>query len=206
MAEPAYAREVFINCPFDPEYQNLFNAIVFAVFDCGYRARCAKEIDDSSEVRIDAITRIIASCKFGIHDLSRTELDKESGLPRFNMPLELGMFLAAKRLGGRRQREKVCLILDRSQYRYQRFVSDIAGQDIRSHRNSPRIAIRMVRDWLSTASGRVNIPGGAAIHGRYRLFRRDLPKVCARFQLTPQELTFNDHADMISRWLEETAA
>lgn len=31
-------------------------------------------MDDSSEVRIDEIVRLIRECKYGIHDISRTEL------------------------------------------------------------------------------------------------------------------------------------
>lgn len=57
-----YAINVFINCPFDVEYLPIFRAIIFTVFDCGYIARCAREIDDSSEVRIDKIIKIISNC------------------------------------------------------------------------------------------------------------------------------------------------
>jgi len=130
MARNEYAQGVFINCPFDSEYKPLFEAIAFAVLACGFRPRCALEIDDSSEVRIDKIFKIIAECKYGIHDISRTEVTSASGLPRFNMPLELGMFLATKRFGAGRQRQKVCLILDSMPYRYQQFISDIAGQEV----------------------------------------------------------------------------
>jgi hypothetical protein len=122
-----YSINVFINCRFDAAYKPLFEALVFAITHCGFRPRCALEIDDGSQVRIDKIFRVIEECRFGIHDLSRTELDTSSRLPRFNMPLELGMFLAAKRFGEARQRTKVCLILDRDSYRYQKFISDIRG-------------------------------------------------------------------------------
>src|SRR5438105_5993198 len=108
MARNYYDKSVFINCPFDPQYQPLFEAILFAVLDCDLRPRCALEIADASEVRIDKIFKIIADCKYGIHDISRTEVTAASGLPRFNMPLELGIFLAAKRFGAGRQRKKVC--------------------------------------------------------------------------------------------------
>jgi hypothetical protein len=111
----------------------LFHSIVFTVIHCGFRARCAQEIDDSGQVRIDKILKIVEDCQYGIHDLSRTELDRSSRLPRFNMPLELGLFLGAKRFGASLQRRKTCLILDRQPHRYQKFISDIAGQDIRSH-------------------------------------------------------------------------
>jgi hypothetical protein len=65
---------------------------------------------------------------FGVHDISMTELDRLTGLPRFNMPLELGLFLGAHRFGSKDQRRKVALILDRERYRCQAFISDIAGR------------------------------------------------------------------------------
>src|SRR5258708_5683890 len=99
-----YDISVFINCPFDRAYKPLFNSLVFATIYCGFRARCALEIDDGSQVRIDKIFAAIEECRFGIHDLSRTQLDNGTGLPRFNMPLELGMFLGAKRFGDRLQK------------------------------------------------------------------------------------------------------
>lgn len=92
MASADYANSVFVNCPFDAEYRPLFQGIVFAVYDCGYVARSALEVDDSSEVRIEKIAKIIASCRVGIHDISRTTLDPGTSLPRFNMPMELGTF------------------------------------------------------------------------------------------------------------------
>ena len=42
---------MFINCPFDAQYKPFFEAIVFAIFHCGFRPRCALEIDDSSIYR-----------------------------------------------------------------------------------------------------------------------------------------------------------
>jgi hypothetical protein len=83
-----YQQNVFLNCPFDPDFRLLLKAIVFTIHDCGFIARSALEADDGSQVRITKIYRIVAECGFGIHDLSRTELDSTYGLPRFNMPLE----------------------------------------------------------------------------------------------------------------------
>src|SRR5689334_6364893 len=117
MARSEYAQSVFINCPFDGQYLALFRALHFVVHACGFRARCALEIDDASEVRIEKIFRIIADCGLGIHDISRTNAHPLTGLPRFNMPLELGMFLAAKQFGGARQGKKMCLVLDSLPYR-----------------------------------------------------------------------------------------
>lgn len=102
----SYEQSVFVNCPLDVAYRSIFESIVFAVHDCGYVARCALEGDDGSEVRIEKIARIIAECRLGIHDISRTEPDADTGLPRFNMPLELGMFLGAKRYAN--GSERIC--------------------------------------------------------------------------------------------------
>jgi len=160
MAQDEFDSRVFINCPLDAQYKPIFEAIVFAVLDCGLDPSCALEIDDASEVRIDKIFNIIAECKYGIHDISRTEAAPATGLPRFNMPLELGMFLAAKRFGVGKQKRKVCLILDSTPYRYQQFISDIAGQDIQIHNNSVGEAITAVRNWLRNATRLTALPGG----------------------------------------------
>ncbi len=204
MTTASYADSVFINCPFDPEYQELFYAIIFAVQDCGFRPRCALEIDDAGTVRIDKIYQIIESCKYGIHDISRTEISAKEKLPRFNMPLELGLFLGAKRFGQQQQTKKLCLILDREPHRYQRFCSDIAGQDIQSHNREPIKAIKIVRNWLANNNVPDDsiLPGGTKIAHRYGEFCRDLPMYCDRFGLSIAELIFADFRKLVIEWLK----
>jgi hypothetical protein len=111
-------RDIFINCPFDDAFTVSFQALVFAVIGCGFRARCAREMDDAAETRIEKLYRIIEESRYSLHDLSRTELDPVNHLPRFNMPLELGVFLGAKRYGDEDQRQQRCAILDIEQYRF----------------------------------------------------------------------------------------
>lgn len=205
MPRPDYAESVFINCPFDGDYQALLEALVFAVYDCGFVARSAQEIDDGGQVRIEKITAIIEGSRLGIHDLSRIEADAGSGLPRFNMPLELGLFLGAKRFGAGKQKQKVCLILDREPYRYQQYCSDIAGQDIRAHAGDPAHVVASVRDWLRNAlrdSGSM-IPGGTRMAQRYAAFRAELPRMCGRLHLEPRELIFRDYAALVVGWTQE---
>jgi len=196
-----YGRSVFINCPFDAAYRPLFDALVFAIMDAGCAARSAREISDGAENRLEKIFRIIESCRYGIHDLSRTELDETNQLPRFNMPFELGLFLASKRFGAKKHRQKAGLILDRQPYRYQQFISDIAGQDIEAHDNDPSNAIRRVRDWLQTHRPRIAIPGGEAMAQRYTAIQTVLPAICAQKQVEPEELTFVDLGIAIHEWL-----
>lgn len=203
MPPSTYNENVFINCPFDKAYKPLFDAIVFAVFDCLFVARCALEEDDGSEIRVQKIFKIISECRLSIHDLSRVEVDRSTKLPRFNMPLELGAFLGAKHFGVRGHKRKACLILDSERYRYQKFISDIAGQDIKAHENDPRIVIRVVRDWLRTYS-KESIPSGSVIWSRYQAFEKDLPLLCKELNLKPKELIFNDYVTLVSRWLTLT--
>jgi hypothetical protein len=136
------------------------------------------------------------------NDLSAVALDVATGLPRFNMPLELGLLLGCKRFGSPNQSKKRILVLDRDQYRYRAFISDISGQDIRAHAGEPERAIREVRDWLSVASNRARLPGGAEVIYHYHKFRRALPGLCAAFALEPDRLTFTDLLNVISDWLE----
>ena len=197
-----YDDNVFINCPFDEEYRAFFNAIVFTVFDCGFNARSAQEEPYSAENRLARIEKIISECKYGIHDISRTEPDKKSGLPRFNMPLELGIFLGAIKFGQQYQKDKKCLILDREPHRYQRFISDIAGQDVACHHNNPPQVVRCVRDWLSDASKEKDLPSGSFIWDDYIDFQSKLPGFCQGLKLNKDELTFLDYATVVSEWLK----
>lgn len=200
----AYADSVFLNCPFDDDYRPFFRAIVFTIHDAGFVARCALELSDAAQDRLSRIESIIEDCRYGIHDISRTEVGS-SGLPRFNMPFELGLFMGSKRYGGRRQRGKSCLVLDRERYRYQRFLSDISGSDIATHEGKPERAVTRVRDWLRTASRRTTIPGGRRIWSRYQRFIEDLPALCTTLGVDESDLSFPDYSNMVVEWLRENA-
>jgi len=174
MTVNGYADNVFVNCPFDEEYKEIFDALIFTIFDCGFVPRCALEADDSGDIRIEKLFSLIVQSKYGFHDISRTELCTPNKLPRFNMPLELSMFLGVKKSGDAAQKRKNCVIFDSKPYRYQKFISDIAGQDIRNHHKKPMETVIGIRNWLSTSSRRKSIPGGTEIWKRYK----KLKKIC----------------------------
>jgi len=201
MRHEGYEQNVFINCPFDEDYTPLFESIVFAINDAGFRPKCARERLDSSQVRLQKIVELISASRYSIHDLSRTALDATNALPRFNMPLELGIDLGCKAFNPDCV-DKSFLIFDSEQYRFQKFVSDLSGQDIHQHGNSANAAVTRVRDWLRTESGRTDIPGGAAIYGRYEQFRTELPAICAKLRLDLAHLAFADFSYTIAQWLK----
>ena len=202
MAYSGYESNVFINCPFDDAYLPLFHAVVFAVHDAGFRARCALELSNVVENRLAKILRIIEECRYGVHDLSRTELSAGNSLPRFNMPLELGLFLGYQKAGNVHQRRKNCLVLDKEPYRYQQFISDISGQDVFSHDGNQRGAIREVRNWLAVSSKRPLVPGGDKIYRRFQTFEAGLPAFLNALHVTATELTFVDYQYAVTDWLQ----
>lgn len=165
-------KNVFINCPFDKKYKQLFDAIIFTICDCGYYPHCALEIDNAAQTRIAKIQNLIAKCHFGIHDISATELDNKNKLPRFNMPFELGLFIGAKRYGNSKQKNKQCLILDKTMHRYRKFISDISGQDVNAHDFNLRKLIRIIRNWFANNNKKIIVPGHKQIHQDYELFLR----------------------------------
>lgn len=192
--------DVFINCPFDSEYKPIFDALVFVIYACGFRPRSARELDDGAQTRIEKLYNIIGECRYGIHDLSRTELDPVNGLPRFNMPLELGIFLGAKRFGSTGQRGKRVLILDIEQYRYQRFVSDLAGMDIHAHGGDKTRAIRETRDWLANVSRRA-LRGPEQLVLLLQNFDEELPEIAETLGFARNNIPYVDFERIVVRWL-----
>lgn len=207
---PSYDDNVFINCPFDKQYKPIFNALVFAIHDAGFVARCGLEVIDSGPTRLSRLTSIIAECKYGIHDISRTEVGGKTILPRFNMPFECGLFWGCFAHGEKRHKRKRILVLDSEEYRYRASLSDIAGQDIQVHKNNPRIAVDKIRSWLNAGSGRTTIPGGKAIWDPYVLFQKELIPMLKRTGITRAELEtpeyFPDYVTFVVEWLTEQEA
>lgn len=195
-----YNVNVFINCPFDTKYSKLFNCIVFTIHSLGLRPRCALETTNA-EQRIDKIFRIIAESKYGIHDISCTELDKEHNLPRFNMPFELGLDLGCKELNPF-YKDKEHLILDVEAYRYQKFMSDIAGYDPRPHSNKKQEVIQIVSDWLRGNLDKPELPNGKQIYDDYKNFEKDFAE--AKKHL-PKKPSFPDFSHTIAKWINELA-
>ena len=203
--KPAYEDCVFINCPFDTDYKPIFEAIVFTIFHAGFVPRCAMEVSDGAQNRLEKIMGIIAECKYAVHDISRTARDPVHHLPRFNMPFELGLYFGCKRFGEKKHRLKACLVMDVERYRYQKFISDIAGADIEEHNGDIEIASLKVRNWLRTTSRRSNLPGPRKIWDRFNQFRAQLPAMCAELGIDIEEIPFVEYSDLISKWLKFNA-
>jgi hypothetical protein len=148
----AFAKSVFINCPFDREYQTLLRPVLFTVLSLGFAPRIATERSDSAENRIGKICELIRESQFSIHDLSRLKPGARD-FARMNMPFELGIDYGAREFGRPALRQKRCLILGAKQYDYQKALSDLSGVDIKSHDEDPENAVSAVRDWFFETVG-----------------------------------------------------
>lgn len=147
-----YRRSVFINCPFDEDYDPILQALLFCVVYLGFKPRLSRERNDSAEVRLHKIQDLIQSSAYSIHDLSRCQAKKKGEYYRLNMPFELGLDYGCRQFLEERQDKKI-LILEEKQHRYQAALSDFSGCDIQAHGNKFDSAVRKVRNWFVDEAG-----------------------------------------------------
>lgn len=160
-----YDRNVFINCPFDKEYDPLLRAIAFCLIYMGFSPRFARERGDSAEVRLHKIEELIESSRYSIHDLSRAQAKRAGEHYRLNMPFELGLDYGCRHYMAGRETKRI-LVLEEKPYRYQASLSDLAGCDIETHDGDYERAIRKVRNWLVGETA-IGAPGGQRIVDAY---------------------------------------
>ena len=145
-----FAKNVFINCPLDETYiDNLLKPILYVLIKNGLNPRLSLEVSDSGQVRLQKITEIIQSCKYGIHDLSIVKSKKAGEFARMNMPFELGIDYGLRKSGFAQLKEKQFLILEAKKYDYMKAISDINGFDIKVHGNSTEKIFECLYSWSS---------------------------------------------------------
>src|SRR3954453_3919281 len=84
----------FLNIPFDKEYESLYLAFIAGLSGFGLTPQTVLQIPGSHR-RLDRLTKLISTCQYSFHDLSRVEPDhRRPRTPRFNMPFELGLAVA----------------------------------------------------------------------------------------------------------------
>jgi hypothetical protein len=167
-----FVSNIFINCPFDKDYSMLLKSMVFTTIYLGLEP-ILSQTTSSSNIRANQIKQHIKSCKYGIHDLSRSKAMNKGEFPRFNMPYELGLDIGAQEYGGKVLKSKKILILETEKYHYQKVLSDIAGQDIENHNDEPEVLVQKIRDWMSNNTKNI-IVGHSEIWNAYNQFNDDL--------------------------------
>jgi hypothetical protein len=140
-------KSVFINCPYDEDFQPLFDSIVFATVACGFTPRSAIDTGGVSDSRIERIRKAMFDSRYSIHDLSRCRGEGTSSLARFNMPLELGFAMARRFLD---EDSHDWLVLVPNEHEYLKFISDLGAFDPKRHNGTTESIVPPVVNWLKT--------------------------------------------------------
>lgn len=130
----------FCNFPFDPEYRPVCLSLVAALVCVGQTPRTVLEIPPDAD-RLERTLKLLDACDYSLHDLSRVQVSR--GLPRFNMPFELGLAAAlAFRKGSGHQFR----LLEARPNRVQRSLSDLNGYEAFIHYGRPNGVFAIVCD------------------------------------------------------------
>lgn len=116
---------VFLNVPYDAEFQRLFLGYVAGLHAFGMVPRTTLEIPGGVR-RLDRVMQLIADCRYSIHDLSRVQLSRSKPrAPRFNMPFELGLAVAHSKW----TRGHTFFVFEQNRQRLSKSLSDLDGTD-----------------------------------------------------------------------------
>lgn len=197
---------VFINCPFDNHYFPLLKALLYTIIYLGLKPKIS-ETSDSGQNRINTIQQLMKDSRYSIHDLSRMEPLESKKLPRFNMPFECGIDFGIKFSGIDEYKSKKFLILEKLPFRYHEVISDISGNDIRSHKNDPESLIKAVRDWFKINIS--SVPNYKEIWLSYVEFEYNYEMILRDEELNPKDinaLTFQDIIEYMETFISEYKA
>lgn len=149
---PLSTPTVFVNCPYDKDFEACFDAIVFTCVACGFAPRSAIDSGSWGTSRIERIVEALRACRYSIHDLSRCRGQGDSNLARFNMPLELGMAMILAH-PDRRDHEWMALAPEGAAY--EQYASDLSGE---RHDGDVWTVVRHVAGWLLTRDATIGTP------------------------------------------------
>jgi hypothetical protein len=162
----SYEKNVFINCPYDRNYNDLLRKMIFTITFLGYKVQIVSGNQNSGELRINKILELVKLSKFSIHDISRNQASRRNDFFRLNMAFELGIDFGCKSLHDD-HRSKKFLILDKEKYVYQKSLSDMSGFDITHHNNDPFKLIEIVRNWFVNEENLQQVPSPHQIWNQF---------------------------------------
>ena len=165
--DTASAADVFLNVPYDKNYEPVLLALTAALVALGRTPRLTFEVPDDGVGRIKRIIDLIRLCPVSFHDLSAVEPP-----PRFNMPFELGLACAVQHL----RKKHRYFILEAEPHRLDRHLSDLKGVDHKVHHGKPAEAIAAVLEVLDKPGYR---PNAKEVLGLYEEMSSALPGILA---------------------------
>jgi len=186
-----YAKNVFINCPFDDKYFDLLQTLIFTICYYDFVPRISLENSDSGQPRLEKIVELIEESQYSIHDLSRLQSRSADEFYRLNMPFELGIDYGLRRFN-KNFADKRSLILETDRYDYMKAISDINGFDIKNHEDIPLKLIECVRAWFSETVKLVNLNVSDKVYSDFidfntKLFQNKMVKYQSEHNTTESE-------------------
>ena len=140
---PVKPNAVFLNIPYDIDFQDLYLAYVVGLYQLGLEPLMTTGIY-GGERRLDRMLALIQSCRYSIHDLSRVELNAvPPATPRFNMPLELGLTITWAKMHPKRHS---WFLWESTPRRLQKSMSDLDGTDPNIHFGTPEGLLSELRN------------------------------------------------------------
>ena len=158
---------VFLNIPYDDKFEDLYLGYIVGLTQLGLRINVSLAVPNQG--RLDAIIGLIEASDFSVHDLSRVESSR--GIPRFNMPLELGLALLHSK---RSKKPHVVYIFDKKAYQAQKSTSDVNGIDPQIHRGRPKALMVGLRNVFRQPGDVTTVPEMVA---SYRALKQKLPAI-----------------------------
>jgi len=160
-------QSVFLNIPYDAQFENLYLAYIVGLTQLGLKINVTLAVPNQG--RLERIVGLIEKSDVSIHDLSRIEIS--SGVPRFNMPLELG--LALYRAHATNGRHRV-FVFEKRPYRAQRSTSDINGIDPQIHGGRPKGVMAGLRNIFRQPDRTTTVP---EMLTSFRAVKKKLPEL-----------------------------
>ncbi|HEU4837550.1 MAG TPA: hypothetical protein VFS90_24180 [Pyrinomonadaceae bacterium] len=202
---PGFNKNVFINCPFDRDYNSLLKPILFTIIYFGFTPQIASETTDSGEQRIDKVVSLILKSRYSLHDLSRIKSRRRGEYFRLNMPFELGIDYGCRRTSARYLRRKKFLVLGAKSHDFKQALSDLSGIDAKSHGNNPKNAALAVRNWFIESVHLQRVPSASAIWQQFLDFSDDFYAERKKDGFSPQDLKLmpvREYIAAIRHWLK----
>lgn len=161
-------KNVFINCPFDKDYEKFLRAMMFAVAYCGFKPQLATLDRNAGQTRIQKIQEMIRGAKYGLHDISRCKAQEAGEHYRMNMPFEIGLDFGCAVYGNEEQHRKKLAILVSERYEYQKSLSDLSGNDPICYEGKVEKLVKEVRDWFyEQTDNKDKFPSGSEVWNAY---------------------------------------
>ena len=173
-SEPEGINSVFLNVPYDHDFEDLYIAYVVGLISLGLTPVATLAIAGGA-ARLDRILGQIQSCRYSVHDLSRVEISSTPPhfTPRFNMPFEFGMAVTWAKLNPTLHSYAGFESVER---RAHKSLSDMAEHDFYIHGGKVPGVMRQLCNAFVRAEKHPSVPEMVSSFKIVRSLRRELLK------------------------------